>query len=149
MIIIIFRGIFTLNVCTYLCQSRLGPGAYILRTSYASAPRVSRGYMFARVYVSHGYMVCARARVAWLHGLPIASPSPSPTACGRTASFNAIAFLVINPRRACAERAPKVNKTRREVLYLCQRSSHISASVPAIVFYVRRYMTWINWWSWV
>ena len=57
-------------------------------TSYASATRVSRGYMvcarvawlhglrpcacrvvtwFARV--SHGYMVCARARVAWLHGL--------------------------------------------------------------------------------
>ena len=34
----------------YLCQLRLGPGAYQV-TSYASAVRVSRGYM-----------VCARAR---------------------------------------------------------------------------------------
>ena len=41
----------------YLCQSRLGPAAYQV-TSYAGAARVSRGYM-----------VCARARVAWLHGL--------------------------------------------------------------------------------
>ena len=41
----------------YLCQSHLGPGAYQV-TSYASAARVSRGYM-----------VSARVRVAWLHGL--------------------------------------------------------------------------------
>ena len=41
----------------YLCQSCLGPGAYQV-TSYASVACVSRGYM-----------VCARARVAWLHGL--------------------------------------------------------------------------------
>ena len=44
-------------VCMYLCQSRLGPAAYQV-TSYASAACVSRGYM-----------VCARTRVAWLHGL--------------------------------------------------------------------------------
>ena len=48
--------------------------------SYASATHVSRGYMVCArahvawlytwfVRVSHGYMVCARARVAWLHGL--------------------------------------------------------------------------------
>ena len=43
-------------ICMYLCQSRLGPGA-----SYASAARVSRGYINL-----HG---CARTRVAWLHGL--------------------------------------------------------------------------------
>ena len=41
----------------YLCQSRLGPGAYQVM-SYASAARVS-----------HGYMICARACVVWLHGL--------------------------------------------------------------------------------
>ena len=48
---------FALYVCMYQCQSRLGPEAYQVM-SYASAARVSRGYM-----------VCARARVAWLHGL--------------------------------------------------------------------------------
>ena len=51
------RSHFALYVCMYLCQSRFGPGAYQV-TSYASAVRVSRGYV-----------VCARARVAWLHGL--------------------------------------------------------------------------------
>ena len=65
------------HVCMYLCQSRLGPGAYQV-TSYASAVRVSRGYVVCArarrvvtwfAHVSYGYMVCARARVAWLHGL--------------------------------------------------------------------------------
>ena len=51
------RSHFALYVYMYLCQSRLGPGAYQV-TSYASAARMSRGYV-----------VCARARVAWLHGL--------------------------------------------------------------------------------
>ena len=50
--------------CTYV--SHVGPWG-VLSASYASAARVSRGYMFARV--SHGYMVYARACVAWLHGL--------------------------------------------------------------------------------
>ena len=74
-------------VYMYLCQSRLGPGAYQV-TSYASAARVSRGYMAcarARVAWLHGLRACRMvtwfARVAWLHGLP--NPSPSPTACGR------------------------------------------------------------------
>ena len=49
------RSHFALYVCMYLCQSRLGPRAYQV-TSYASAARMSRGYM-----------VCAR--VAWLHSL--------------------------------------------------------------------------------
>ena len=51
------RSHFALYVCTCVCQSRLGPGAYQV-TSYTNAARVSRGYM-----------VCAHARVAWLHGL--------------------------------------------------------------------------------
>ena len=57
-------------------------------TSYASAACVSRGYMAcarARVAWLHGLRACRMltwfARVAWLHGLP--NPSPSPTACGR------------------------------------------------------------------
>ena len=69
--------------CMYVptvCQSRLGPGAYQV-TSYASAARVS-----------HGYMVCARARVAWLHGLPIALALPRVTG---SASFSAVEFLEI------------------------------------------------------
>ena len=48
--------------CMYVptvCQSRLGPGAYQVMSD-ASAVRVLRGYM-----------VCARARVAWLHGLQV------------------------------------------------------------------------------
>ena len=63
------------------------------------APRACRVVTwFARV--SHGYMVCAHARVAWLHGLP--SPSPSPIALALpprvagSASFNAVAFLIID-----------------------------------------------------
>ena len=46
---------------------------------------------FARV--SHGYMVCAHARVAWLHGLPIALALALPRVAG-SASFNAVALLV-------------------------------------------------------
>ena len=87
----------------YLCQSCLGPGAYQVM-SYASAARVSRGYM-----------VCARTRVAWLHGLcqracrvvtwfvPVrvllgymvclALALALPHVAG-SASFNAVAFLV-------------------------------------------------------
>ena len=52
----------------YLCQSRLGPGAYQV-TSYAGAARVSRSYWFVPARVSRGYMVCARACVTWFHGL--------------------------------------------------------------------------------
>ena len=77
----------------YLCQSCLGPGAY-------------------QVSVSHGYMVCACACVAWLPGLracrmvtrfaPV-RVSLGYTVClalarprvARYASFNAVAFLVI------------------------------------------------------
>ena len=68
----------------YLCQSRLGPGAYQV-TSYASA-----------AHVSHGYMVCARARVAWLHGLRVyrmvtwlhgvRDGQPQPQGAGETSS---------------------------------------------------------------
>ena len=49
--------------CMYVCQSRLGPGAYQV-TSYASAARVAwlHGLRACR-------MVTSRARVAWLHGL--------------------------------------------------------------------------------
>ena len=39
-------------------------------------------------------MVCARVRVAWLHGLPIALALALPHVAG-SASFNAVAFLVI------------------------------------------------------
>ena len=68
-------------VCTYVSHAWAGPGAYQV-TSYAGAARVSRGYMvcacgacrvvtwFARMSHDYNYMVCARARVAWLHGLP-------------------------------------------------------------------------------
>ena len=87
--------------CKYLCQSRLGPrhGAYRV-TSYASVARVSRGYMFvparvSRGYMSHGYMVCVSAHVAWLHGLPIAlALALALTRGAGSASFNAVAFLV-------------------------------------------------------
>ena len=54
---------FALYVCMYLCQSRLGPGTYQV-TSYASAARVSRGYM-----VCAHVAWLAHSRVAWLHGL--------------------------------------------------------------------------------
>ena len=60
------RSHFALYVCMYLCQSRLA-GAYQVM-SYASAVRVSRGYMVVLARMSRGYIVCARARVAWLHG---------------------------------------------------------------------------------
>ena len=111
--------------CMYLCQSRLGPGAY--QVTHTQAPhacrvvtwfvpvRVSRGYMVcARVAwlhglcpcachvvtwfarVSHGYMVCAHVRVAWLHGLPIALILALVLPrVVGSASFNAVAFLVI------------------------------------------------------
>ena len=101
--------------CMYLCQSCFGPGAYQV-PSYASAARVSRGYMvctrarvawlqyglracrvvtcFAPVRVSHGYMVCARARVTWLHGLPC--PSPSLAACGRIRELQRCSVSSIN-----------------------------------------------------
>ena len=57
------RSHFALYVCMYLCQSRLGPGTYQV-TSYASAARVSRGYM-----VCAHVAWLAHSRVAWLHGL--------------------------------------------------------------------------------
>ena len=49
---------------------------------------------FVPVHVSHGYMVCARARVAWLaiHGLPSPIALALPRVAG-SASFNAVAFL--------------------------------------------------------
>ena len=67
--------------CMYVPMS-VTLGAYQV-TSYASAARVS-----------HDYMVCARARVAWLHGLPIALALALPRVAG-SARFNAVAFLVI------------------------------------------------------
>ena len=66
------RSHFALYVCMYLCQSRLGPGAYQV-TSYASA-----------AHVSHGYMVCTRAHVAWLHGLH--NGQRTPQGAGETSS---------------------------------------------------------------
>ena len=70
-------------VCMYLCQSRLGPGAYQV-TSYASAARVLRGYMVCtRVAWLHGLHPCACRVVTWFAYSPSPSLSPSPTACGQ------------------------------------------------------------------
>ena len=49
---------------------------------------------FARML--HGYMVCARALVAWLHGLPIAlALALALLRVAGSVSFNAVVFLVI------------------------------------------------------
>ena len=97
------------DICALLCKS-IDDELWVINRSVADCMMLkivffwfdlarkrrarARGYMFARVYVSHGYMVCARARIAWLHGLPIALALALPRVAG-SASFNAVAFLVI------------------------------------------------------
>ena len=59
------RSHFALYICTYVSHAwALGH----TKRRHTQAPRACRVVTwFARM--SHGYMVCVRARVAWLHGL--------------------------------------------------------------------------------
>ena len=91
--------------CMYVCQSRLGPGAYQVM-SYASAAHVSRGYM-----------VCARARVVWLHGLH---------ACCMVTWFAPVHVLRGYIHVVCAMASDR----RKELARLRQRRHTYHMSVP-------------------